>query len=145
MSVLQYSDIHAVHDSFYGRPEKTMHYSHVVCNGAEDRLTQCGKATISLAVGKTTYKAVDAAGVSCHGPPSTVTDPPPCIPPPSTLPSSVCTNGQIQLVGGQTPAEGILEYCYNGQWSHFCTLQPQEATVACIELGYTQYSRKLNL
>ena len=109
------------------------------CTGAEDKLIQCGKTALSLTAGKTTYKTVDAAGVSCHGPPTTD---PPCIPPLSTIPSpSVCINGQIQLTGGQTPAEGILEYCYNGRWSHFCTLQPQEATVACIELGYTLYTR----
>ena len=104
------------------------------CTGAEDKLTQCGKIALSLTAGKTTYKSVAAAGVSCNGPPPTE---PPCIPPPTLTSPAVCTNGQIQLTGGQTAAEGILQYCYNGQWSHFCTLQPQEATVACMQMGYT--------
>ena len=102
-------------------------------------LTQCAKTTLSLSVGKTLYKGVNAAGVSCHGPPTTA---PPCISPASTSPSPVCINDRIQLVGGQSSTEGILEYCFNGQWSHFCTLQPQEATVACKTLGYTHYSGK---
>ena len=106
-----YTDVHAVLDSYYGRPEKTVHYSHVDCNGAEDKLTQCGKTTLSLTAGKTILKAADVAGVSCHGPPTTT---PPCIAPPPLPPSPNCTNGEIQLVGGQTAAEGRLEYCYNG-------------------------------
>ena len=136
---MPYTDVHAVLDSYYGRPEKTVHYSHVDCNGAEDKLTQCGKTTLSLTAGKTILKAADVAGVSCHGPPTTT---PPCIAPPPLPPSPNCTNGEIQLVGGQTVAEGRLEYCYNGQWSSFCTLLPMEATLACKELGYTQYTCK---
>ena len=109
------------------------------CNGAEDKLTQFGKTSLSLSAGKTIFKATAAAGVSCHGLPTTT---PPCIAPPPLPPSPYCTNGQIQLVGGQTVAEGRLEYCYNGQWSSFCTLHPMEAILACKELGYTQYTCK---
>ena len=46
-------------------------------------------------------------------------------------------------MGGQASNEGRLEYCYNGQWSPFCTLRSQEATVACRQLGYTHYTGKL--
>ena len=46
-----------------------MHYSHVSCTGAEDRLTQCAKTSISLTFGKTTYINHPAAAVSCHGSP----------------------------------------------------------------------------
>ena len=114
-----------------------MHYSHMSCTGAEDRLTQCGKTSLSLTVGKKNYKNIPAAAVSCHG---YTTTPPPCVPPSSQSSVSVCTNGNVRLMGGQTNAEGRLEYCYNGQWSAFCTLRSQEATVACKQLGYTQYS-----
>ena len=126
----------SVHNSYYGRPNKTVHYSHVTCRGAEDNLTQCAKATLSLTIGKRTYKTAAVAGVSCRGPPTK----PPCITPPPLPTTLRCTNGQIRLMGGESPAEGRLEYCYKGQWSPFCTLRAQEATVACKELGYNRYT-----
>ena len=52
---------------------------------------------------------------------------------------SSCTNGQLQLVGVQTSNEGRLEYCNQGQWSPFCSLDDEEATVACKQLGYIAY------
>ena len=130
----------AVNSSHYGRPRKSMHYSHVSCTGAEDRLTQCAKTSISLTFGKTTYINHPAAAVSCHGSPTTQ---PPCIPPSPPPSGPACQNNQIRLMGGQASNEGRLEYCYNGQWSPFCTLRSQEATVACRQLGYTHYTGKL--
>ena len=118
------------------RPRKSVHYINMTCTGAEDQLLQCAKTSISLSVGKTTYKTDVAAAVSCHG---YTTTKPPCVPPSPPLSVSVCTNGTVRLMGGQTSAEGRLEYCYNGQWSPFCTLRSQEATVACNQLGYTHY------
>ena len=52
---------------------------------------------------------------------------------------SSCIDGQLQLVGGQTSNEGRLEYCNQGQWSPFCNLGDEEATVACKQLGHTVY------
>ena len=109
-----------------------MHYSHVSCTGAEDRLTQCAKTSISLTFGKTTYINHPAAAVSCHGSPTTQ---PPCIPPSPPPSSPVCQNNAIRLMGGQASNEGRLEYCYNGQWSPFCTLRSQEATCTTSQFG----------
>ena len=53
-----------------------------------------------------------------------------------------CTPGAARLRGGADASEGRLEYCYQGQWSPFCWLQDETATVACKELGYTVYTCK---
>ena len=49
-------------------------------------------------------------------------------------------NGNLRLTGGNTNDEGVLEYCYNGEWSIFCNLDDEEAAVACKQLGYSQYA-----
>ena len=76
----------------------------------------------------------DAAGVKCYTPDQCVT--------PLTG-GSQCFDGEVQLTGGQFGlAEGTLEYCYSGFWTHFCYLGPNEATVACRQLGYSDYDCK---
>lgn len=129
-------DVVALRDSYYGKPNLTTHYRYLECNGAEDRLTQCPKSSLSINVGKTQFKSAGAAGVSCKGQPSKL----PCsASPPPTSPTLGCTtNDTIRLSGGKSSNEGRLEYCYNGQWSPFCTLRAQEATAACNELGFTR-------
>lgn len=49
-----------------------------------------------------------------------------------------CTNGDLRLMGGESDAEGRVEYCYNGQWSPMCSLDGYTSTLICKELGYTQ-------
>ena len=48
-------------------------------------------------------------------------------------------NGAVQLVNGTEGTEGIVEYCYNGQWTQFCQFNDEEATVTCKQLGYAPY------
>ena len=51
---------------------------------------------------------------------------------------SRCINGDVRLVGGQSPREGRVEYCYQGEWSQICqNFQMEEAMVVCKQLGYT--------
>ena len=148
MSARYFTSIHyvntpdavALNNSHYGRPRLVMHYVYMVCGGAEDKLTQCTKSMLSLSLGKTRFGNATAAGVSCYGPSTKL----PCLASPTPKRSSLrCgPNGSIRLSGGQTSNEGRLEYCYNGNWSPFCTLRPQEATVACKQLGYTRSTRK---
>ena len=79
---------------------------------------------------------MDVAGVYC--PPAT--QPPNCetLPPPA---QSVCTNNDVRIVGiNNNNEEGLLQYCYNGQWSGFCSLDTTTAAVACKTLGYSKYS-----
>ena len=137
------TDSIAVRNSSYGRPNKAVHYSSIMCNGAEDNLTQCIASKLSLNVGKQ-FKTAAAAGVSCSSSEMAATTQPPCIASPQTPANAACTNGTTRLIGGQTTAEGRLEYCYNEQWSPFCTLRHQEAAVACKELGFTQYKCQYN-
>ncbi len=55
----------------------------------------------------------------------------------STCPST--SSGSLRLTGGNTDADGVLEYCYSGKWSPFCNLDIEEAAVACKQLGYSKY------
>ena len=141
---LNNTDPIAIHNSSYGRPNKAVHYREIMCTGAEDDLTQCVTIKLSLNVGKQ-FKTAAAAGVSCSSSGMPTTTQPPCIASPQTPATVTCTNGTTRLMGGQTTAEGRLEYCYNGQWSPFCTLRHQEAAVACKELGFTQYKCKMTV
>ena len=52
-------------------------------------------------------------------------------------------NGALRLTGGNNTYEGVLEYCYNGHWSIFCSLDVEEAIVACKQLGYEPYASKI--
>ena len=134
------TDAVALNNSHYGRPNLVMHYVYMVCGGDEDKLTQCAKSVLSLSLGKTRFRNASAAGVSCNAAFTKL----PCLASLTPKHSSLrCgPNGSIRLSGGLTSNEGRLEYCYNGNWSPFCTLRPQEATVACKQLGYTRSTRK---
>ena len=63
--------------------------------------------------------------------------------------NAACSNGAVQLVGGQSSNEGRLEYCYNGAWTQvlsnklFWTLKRPVAT--CRQLGYTTCNPGKNL
>ena len=53
-----------------------------------------------------------------------------------------CVNGNMRLVNSidNDPDSGRVEYCFHGDWSPFCGMDDEEATVACKQLGYTDYS-----
>ena len=53
--------------------------------------------------------------------------------------------GSVQLSGGAADSEGVLEYCYNGHWIQFCSLDDEEAIVACKQLGYEPFASKSSL
>ena len=128
----------AVKGSTFGKPDRAIHYSFVLCNGNEQTLTNCKKITHSLKEGRNIYRDAQTAGVKCLSSHSVTT--------------AVCTNkiiiptgnpkcvsGSIRLSNG---SEGRLEYCYHGHWSVFCQLTHREAIVACRQLGFTKYSCK---
>lgn len=120
--------------SHYGKETLTIHMTNVACDGTEDGLGQCSFDTLSLSQGKSMLASTDVAGVKCYVPDQ-------CPAPPTG--GSSCTNGALRLTGGQANVEeGNLEYCYHGYWSSFCYLGPNEATVACRQLGFTSYDSK---
>ena len=51
---------------------------------------------------------------------------------------TVCTEGSIRLVGGNTPQEGRVEVCNNNAWGTVCddTFETNEANVACRQIGF---------
>ena len=109
-----------------------------MCKGNELRLSDCKKVNHSLEEGRTIYGEAKIAGVTC-------------LPAPSQ-PDIVCTNrtilpvGQSECtVGNVSIINGILQYCYNGNWSVFCSLTHREAIVACRQLGHTKNTCKYSL
>ena len=106
--------------------------SDVQCSGEEAGLDGCAYTFYSLNEGKTLIDMVHVAGVSCL--------PAGCIP--ASVSGSECTSGNIRLDSGSNK-DGNLQYCINGTWSPFCSLELDEASVACRENGFTDYDCEL--
>ena len=102
------------------------------CNGDEESIKDCNQDTYSLEEGKNKLGKVNVAGVKCYVPDE-------CVSPPNG--GSDCNNGEVRL-SDSSKGEGVLEYCYKGLWSPFCSLNETEATVACRQLGYYQSNCK---
>ena len=124
----------AIYRSQYGKPNLPVLISVSECDGSEDKLTDCTLTELSLQAGKDMLSQTDIAGVKCYTPDQCVT--------PLTGGAQCTTNGEVRLTGGRILAEGTLEYCYSGYWSPFCYLGPNEATVVCRKLGYSNYDCK---
>ena len=100
--------------------------------GGEDTLIQCTSTFLSLSEGKALGDEV--AGVKCYTPNE-------CITP--TKGGSQCNNEQLRIIGDTgAQGKGTLQYCYYGTWSVFCSLDINEAVVACRQLGYVYYDCK---
>ena len=130
----------AVKGSKFGKPDRAIHYSFVLCNGDEQSLSSCNKVTHSLEEGRTIYRDAKVAGVQC-------------LPAPPSKVYLVCSNTSVlpsddidecSSDDGEDVSiiNGTLQYCYNGDWSVFCTLTHREAIVACRQLGYTKFTCK---
>ncbi|XP_061173211.1 neurotrypsin-like [Saccostrea echinata] len=51
-----------------------------------------------------------------------------------------CTQDKIRLVGGQTPAEGLVKVFYNSSWGTICDNKwdERDAAVVCFMLGFSR-------
>ena len=50
---------------------------------------------------------------------------------------SICTHGDVRLVGGETLNEGLIEVCFNSSWVSVCggyNWNVNESTVICRQL-----------
>ena len=132
-------DVQSILNSSYQRPNKTVHLTNVLCSGNEENINACTKTSIPLEVGKTTYRNSTVVAVDCSAEPPTE---PTCLPKQGLVISAppCSTEGSVRLVDGSTNSEGRLEFCHTRKWSPFCTLDFSAASVACKQLGYSQYT-----
>ena len=57
-----------------------------------------------------------------------------------------CTHGEIKLYGGQSNAEGDLQFCFNGVWVFVCDAYfwwSISSNVVCRQLGYQNNNCRL--
>ena len=61
--------------------------------------------------------------------------------------SSRCQDGEVRLMNGSMPNEGLVEICFNGRWGAIChdDWDVEDATVLCNQLGYHGDSESLYL
>ena len=123
-------------NSYYGKINKTIGFYNFACIGTENSLTDCPSLTYTYDEGKLFALNTSVAGVYCQ-PPEPTEAPTVCPITPTLPPSPICKNGDIQLAEGTIPSEGRLMYCYNTQWSPFCSVDTNTAAVACKSLGYS--------
>ena len=55
-----------------------------------------------------------------------------------------CTNGQLQLAGGNIANEGRVEICMNNEWGTVCddSWGKTDAAVVCRQLGFSTQGLK---
>lgn len=107
--------------------------SDLICYGDEASILECSYTTWSLLEGKTQLgdDANQVAGVYC------ITEDT-CIPPPGA--GNECTPGAIQLDSTDSSSMGTVQYCANGTWSPFCSLDGAAASVICKSFGFLDYN-----
>ena len=57
--------------------------------------------------------------------------------------SSMCGDGEVQLIGGDSEMEGQVEMCYSGAWGAVCADGWNEtaANIVCTQLGYENHGK----
>ena len=56
---------------------------------------------------------------------------------------AACTDGDVRLVNGSSPSEGLVETCNGSQWFQVCDegWTSNDAEVVCRQLGYTTFCK----
>lgn len=132
-------------ESGYTRPSKTLAASDVDCDGTETSLQLCPKTTYNYTDGNSIIGSLaSVAAAYCEPLPEPPT-PLVCDVDPTELSPTdkgECASGEVQLTGanGGKSSEGRIEYCYGRQWSPFCSIDSNTASVACQQMNYLSFT-----
>ena len=116
--------------AYFSQGTGPIQLDNVACTGNEPTILQCNHLTVD------NCGHSEDAGVRCRGKINTnkILD----LELWPFYAESCSVEGAVQLTGGQTEAEGRVEYCSEGVWSSVCdnTWDAVDASVICNQLGF---------
>jgi deleted-in-malignant-brain-tumors protein 1 len=111
----------SVQPGYFGAGLGMVWLDQLQCEGNESHIVNCSRGNTNS---YSNCRHVDDASVIC--------------PVSASEASSRCKNGDVRLMNGSVPNEGLTEICFNGRWGAICEggWDVADATVFCNQLGF---------